>query len=517
MLFTEANRSMTEYIADEPNGISQQPENAPDSGCLGSCAACGQSDACHACGDTAFSGSGEPQDDRMTVPTKAEDAANIPADPAKEQEQNAGQPDIEIIGIRFKKQGKLYYFDPAGFSAAKDDHVIVDTARGPEYGVVALSNQTVPAREVVQPLRKVIRIATEEDEVRYRNNLEKETEAFNICLEKIEEHKLDMKLVDVEYTFDNSKLLFYFTADGRVDFRDLVKSLASVFHTRIELRQIGIRDEAKMMGGLGVCGRPFCCASFLSDFVQVSIKMAKEQNLSLNSTKISGACGRLMCCLRYEHEAYLAETALTPKVDAVVITPDGEGIVTETSPLRGLCKVRLLKENDTSLKLYHRDDLKPTDKTRKDLPVQPERRSGEHAEERPEKPERPRIKPKRRESLDAPPVSQNTETERTGEPKPVQPIASKPVSGSEAPKTGAANKKRNRPQRDGNKENSKDQKKPQNSGGNKQRPPKRNRDNRGGRQNAGGNGNPREKQASEKQTPEKQAPEKQSSDKPKST
>ena len=263
----------------------------------------------------------------------------------------------EVIGVRFKQNGKVYYFDPSGMTFRRDDHVIVDTARGIEYGFVSMANRNVPAREVVLPLRKAVRAATAEDEAKYEANLEKETEAYNLCLSKIEEHRLDMKLVDVEYTFDNSKLLFYFTAEGRVDFRELVKDLASVFRTRIELRQIGIRDEAKLMGGLGVCGRPFCCASFLPDFVQVSIKMAKEQNLSLNSAKISGACGRLMCCLRYEYDTYSEEIAKTPKVDSIVDTPDGEGIVVETSPLAGLCKVSLTK-NPASIQLYHRDDLK---------------------------------------------------------------------------------------------------------------------------------------------------------------
>ena len=440
------------------------------------------------------------------ISEKSRDCTKMRNDASSEPESIADstpeRADVEIIGVRFKKQGKLYYFDPAGFTVSKDEHVIVDTARGLEYGVVSLPNQTISVYEVVQPLRKVVRIATEEDEVRYQSNVEKETEAFNICLEKIEAHKLDMKLVDVEYTFDNSKLLFYFTAEGRVDFRDLVKSLASVFHTRIELRQIGIRDEAKMMGGLGVCGRPFCCASFLSDFVQVSIKMAKEQNLSLNSTKISGACGRLMCCLRYEHEAYLAETALTPKVDAVVITPDGEGVVTEISPLRGLCKVRLLKENDQTPKLYHRDDLKQTGKTRRDLPVQPERPVPENTEEQQEKQERPpRIKPKRRESIDAlwsdTASGDTAATADTGKQADVSPSASaKPGnSGSEAKKGDASGKKRNRPPRDGNKEQRKQQ---QNPAASKARPTqKRNQDNRSGKQMAGGS-------VSEKQAPNKQ-------------
>jgi cell fate regulator YaaT (PSP1 superfamily) len=206
--------------------------------------------------------------------------------------------EYEIVGVRFKEHGKTYYFEPCGITASAGEAVIVETARGLEYGTVSMGNKIVPAKDVVLPLRPVIRNATAEDTERYMANKEKEKAAEEICLKKIQEFGLGMKLVDVEYTFDNSKLLFYFTADGRVDFRELVKELASIFRTRIELRQIGIRDETKLIGGLGVCGLPFCCKKFLSDFVQVSIKMAKEQNLSLNSQKISGACGRLMCCLR---------------------------------------------------------------------------------------------------------------------------------------------------------------------------------------------------------------------------
>ena len=219
---------------------------------------------------------------------------------------------VEIIGVRFRDGGKVYYFDPAGVSVDSTDRVIVETARGTEYGFVATPNSKVPASEIVPPLRPVIRKATEADDERFQVNQKLEGEAFEICRQKIENHGLEMKLIEAEYTFDNSKLLFYFSAEARVDFRELVKDLASVFHTRIELRQIGIRDEAKILGGLGICGRPFCCSSFLSDFVQVSIKMAKEQNLSLNSAKISGTCGRLMCCLRYEHESYEEEIARTP-------------------------------------------------------------------------------------------------------------------------------------------------------------------------------------------------------------
>lgn len=262
----------------------------------------------------------------------------------------------DIIGVRFKKTGKVYYFAPNGCKAKRGDHAIVDTARGPEFGEVWIPNRKVPTSDIVPPLRPCIRIATKEDILHNAENTKKEDEAFKICNEKIEEHKLEMKLVDVQYTFDNSKLLFYFTAAGRVDFRELVKDLASVFRTRIELRQIGIRDEAKLIGGLGICGRTLCCAGFLTDFGQVSIKMAKEQNLSLNSTKISGNCGRLMCCLRYEHQTYEEEIRRTPPVDSVVKTADGVGTVCEVAPLLGMIKVKLEGE-DGAPKAYHRDSV----------------------------------------------------------------------------------------------------------------------------------------------------------------
>lgn len=266
------------------------------------------------------------------------------------------KPTYEVIGVRFRENGKVYYFDPNGMTCEAGTSVIVETSRGLEFGTVTMGNRMVTISEVVLPLRKLVRFATEVDIRRHEDNLEKETEAYNLCLERIEEHRLEMKLVDVEYAFDNSKLLFYFTSEERVDFRDLVKDLASVFRTRIELRQIGIRDEAKLMGGLGICGRPFCCKSFLPDFVQVSIKMAKEQNLSLNAAKISGACGRLMCCLRYEYDTYVAESALTPKVDALVATPDGDGVVVESLPLKGIVKV-VLDQDIHTVRIYHRDDL----------------------------------------------------------------------------------------------------------------------------------------------------------------
>lgn len=272
----------------------------------------------------------------------------------------------EVIGIRFKDGGKVYYFAANKNVAKSTDYAVVETSRGVEFGKVACTNKMVDSSEVVPPLRPVIRIATENDIKTNNENKRKETEALKICQEKVNSHGLEMKLIEAEYTFDTSKLTFYFTADGRIDFRDLVKDLASTFRTRIELRQIGIRDEAKLMGGLGVCGRAFCCNTFLPDFCQVSIKMAKEQNLSLNSSKISGACGRLMCCLRFEHDTYVQEIKRTPPVDATVKTPDGVGQVTEIAPLTGMIKVKI----DESIKAYHRDNVKilsmPKGKNKKD-------------------------------------------------------------------------------------------------------------------------------------------------------
>ena len=266
--------------------------------------------------------------------------------------------DVEVIGVKFKDAGKVYFFSPENKRYAAGDKVIVKTARGIEFGFVHSPNQTVKGREVVQPLRSVLRPATKDDIQRYESNKQLEKNAFDTCVKMIAKHGLDMKLIEAEYTFDNSKLLFYFSAEGRVDFRDLVKDLASVFHTRIELRQIGIRDEAKMMGGIGICGRPFCCSTFLSDFGQVSIKMAKEQNLSLNSAKISGTCGRLMCCLRFENGVYEEEMRRTPPVDSKVFTPDGVGYVKEIAPLTGMCKVVIPDKSGDVIKTYHRDRLR---------------------------------------------------------------------------------------------------------------------------------------------------------------
>lgn len=284
--------------------------------------------------------------------TIAEEPSTPAQEPAPEVEKS------EVSGVRFKAGGKVYYFDKNGFTPRDGDYVIVDTARGEEFGEVAFATKNVPTQSLVLPLRSILRIATKEDKLHHEENKVKEKEAFGICLEKIQKHGLDMKLVDVQYTFDNSKLLFYFTSAGRVDFRELVKDLASVFKTRIELRQIGIRDESKILGGLGACGRSLCCSTFLSDFAQVSIKMAKEQNLSLNTGKISGCCGRLMCCLAYEYPVYAEESAKTPPVDSVVKTPDGIGTVIEISPLLGNVKVRLQDNPDLMPKIYKRDDVK---------------------------------------------------------------------------------------------------------------------------------------------------------------
>ncbi|MCX7749451.1 MAG: stage 0 sporulation family protein [Clostridia bacterium] len=265
---------------------------------------------------------------------------------------------VNVVGVRFKKAGKIYYFDPGDLIINIYQNVIVETARGVEYGEVVVPNREVRQEDIVAPLKPVIRIATDEDKKHHEENHRKEKDAFNICLQKIKDHNLDMKLIDVEYTFDNNKVLFYFTADGRVDFRELVKDLAAVFKTRIELRQIGVRDESKMMGGMGVCGLSFCCSTFLGEFQPVSIKMAKEQSLSLNPTKISGTCGRLMCCLKYEQEAYEEALARVPKAGAIVSTPDGQGTVMYVSLLKETLKVKMDKGNETDLKIYKADDVK---------------------------------------------------------------------------------------------------------------------------------------------------------------
>jgi len=261
-----------------------------------------------------------------------------------------------VIGVRFKRAGKVYYFDPGEMEIKAGDSVVVETARGLEFGEVITGARDVPDAQLVTPLRKVVRVATEQDIRNARENDENTRNAYNICQEKIAQHKLEMKLVDVEYTFDKSRILFYFTANGRVDFRALVKDLASVFRTRIELRQIGVRDEAKMLGGLGPCGRQICCGAFLGDFQPVSIKMAKEQNLSLNPTKISGLCGRLMCCLKYEQETYEQLRKRMPRVGKDVITPDGIGTVLEIHVLKEMVKARVSKGDGYEIKEYSVDD-----------------------------------------------------------------------------------------------------------------------------------------------------------------
>ena len=254
---------------------------------------------------------------------------------------------VDVVDIQFRTGAKVYFFDPAGIEVKTGDHVIIETTRGPEYGICAVGNHQVPFREIVPPLRKVLRLATEADEKTLAANRAKEKRAYDICLQKIQEHKLDMQLVSAEYAFDGSKILFFFTSDDRVDFRELVKNLAGIFRTRIELRQIGVRDKAKMVGGLGICGRPFCCTQFLDDFQPVSIKMAKTQNLSLNPTKISGTCGRLMCCLKYEQDAYEDLLKTSPKAESFVDTPDGRGTVVEVNLLRRCVRVRMEDQPDT--------------------------------------------------------------------------------------------------------------------------------------------------------------------------
>ena len=266
---------------------------------------------------------------------------------------------IKVIGVRFKKAGKIYYFDPAGLDIEKGNFVVVETARGIEFGECVIGLKEINENDVIAHLKSVLRVATDSDIEKHNQNKEKEKDAFSICLKKIAEHKLTMKLIDVEYTFDNNKVIFYFTADGRVDFRELVKDLATIFKTRIELRQIGVRDEAKMLGGLGPCGRPMCCSTFLGDFASVSIKMAKEQNLSLNPTKISGICGRLMCCLNYEQSTYEDIRKRIPKVGSIVKTEDGTGVVVSNNIIKESVKVKLKckKTGDEILEDYKIENI----------------------------------------------------------------------------------------------------------------------------------------------------------------
>lgn len=262
-----------------------------------------------------------------------------------------------IVGVRLKKIGKVYYFDPGKYKLNVGDFVIVETALGEEYAEVAIANKEMPEDQIVQPLKPIKRIATPKDKKHYEENKKKEKEAFDIAIKNIKKHKLDMNLINVEYKFDGSKVLFYFTADGRIDFRDLVKDLAAIFKTRIELRQIGIRDEIKRMGGCGICGRELCCCAHLSNFETVSIKMAKEQNLSLTPSKISGACGRLMCCLKYEQEVYEEKLSRLPKVGAIVKTEEGEGTVESVETLKELLKVKIVQKDETKIKKFNIKDV----------------------------------------------------------------------------------------------------------------------------------------------------------------
>ena len=283
--------------------------------------------------------------DRGDRPAQQLKRPAVPADP------DAPVRTVEIIGIRFKDVGKVYYFSPAGIAFKQGDKAIVETARGVECGEIVLSNRQFPESGLVSTLKNVLRKATEADLRQLEQNRKREKEIMRVFAEKIEQHRLDMKPIEIEVTFDGSKILFYFTSDGRVDFRELVKDLAGVYRTRIELRQIGVRDEAKMLGGLGICGRPFCCSSFLGEFQPVSIKMAKEQSLSLNPTKISGTCGRLMCCLKYEQDCYEEFLRTTPKAGALVETPEGRGVVDEVNLLTGILKVKLDKKPDVPLSI----------------------------------------------------------------------------------------------------------------------------------------------------------------------
>ena len=322
-----------------------------------------------------------------------------------------------VIGVRFKKAGKVYYFDPTDIWPRPGDSVIVETARGIELGEVVTGSRSVSDQQIVTPLKKVIRIATAEDIQRAESNERREKEAFTVCQEKIARHKLDMKLVSVEFTFDSSKIIFYFTANGRVDFRELVKDLASVFKMRIELRQIGVRDEAKMLGGLGSCGRPICCGTFLGDFQPVSIKMAKEQNLSLNPTKISGQCGRLMCCLKYEQDNYEAVLKRVPRVGKDVVTPDGVGVITDINVIRERVKVRIRLDDDTfDVREYAIDDVRrpgpgdaaaareprPDRRPRRAAPVEPsaQEEAADEAEDAPKKKRYPHQKAPKNLSTD---------------------------------------------------------------------------------------------------------------------
>ena len=370
----------------------------------------------------------------------------------------------EVIGVRFKKVGKVYYFDPCGIQVKNDAAVIVETARGQEYGEVAMANSQVEDSKIVQPLKKLVRVATEADKKTMEQNLQFEKDAFKVCEEKIQKHKLDMKLVSVEYTFDRSKILFYFSADGRVDFRELVKDLAGVFRTRIELRQIGVRDEAKMIGGLGICGRPLCCSAFLESFQPVSINMAKDQGLSLNPTKISGTCGRLMCCLKYENDAYQDLLKQTPPNESLVDTPYGRGTVMDTSLLRGTCRVRMMNSSDAPVTVpcdqctvlrRGRDKGEPLDLPAppvpqplpkdESIPAEPDAPKAEQGESKPRR-DRERRRPDNRENRGERPQNHKP-AERRDKPKSDKP-ENKPRPQQEKPKAQNDKPKKDKPQQE---------------------------------------------------------------------
>ena len=368
---------------------------------------------------------------------------------------------VEVVDIQFRPGQKIYYFDPAGLTLQPGNHVIIDTARGEEYGIVAGGNHQIAGADVVSPLRSVIRRATAQDERIVEENRAKERRAHEVCLQKIAEHGLDMQLVSAECAFDGSKILFFFTADERVDFRELVKNLASVFHTRIELRQIGVRDKAKMVGGLGICGRPFCCASFLDDFQPVSIKMAKTQNLSLNPTKISGTCGRLMCCLKYEQDAYEDLIRTSPKLDSFVDTPEGRGTVVDIDLLRQRVKVRMEDEPETIGTFANADiAILRSGKAKKNDPPIPEdlapiSGAGKRAKKKEEK-EKPFLDPIRFRYSEETVVEEPalTEEETAAEPKENKRRRrkSKPQSQPEQPEAPKAEKKAEQPKPEKKKE-----------------------------------------------------------------
>ena len=354
-----------------------------------------------------------------------------------EETKNLPQADVEVVDIQFRPGQKIYFFDPDGVSYAPGDHVIIDTARGAEFGICAAGNHRIPPKDVVAPLRKVLRKANAHDERTIAENRAREKKAYEVCLQKIADHKLDMQLVSAEVAFDGSKILFYFTADERVDFRELVKNLASVFHTRIELRQIGVRDKAKMVGGLGICGRPFCCASFLEDFQPVSIKMAKTQNLSLNPTKISGTCGRLMCCLKYEQDAYEDLIRSSPKPESFVDTPEGRGTVVEIDLLRQRVKVRM-EDSPEIISVFPNADIAVlrSGKAKKNDPpipadLAPISGSGK----------RTRREKKDEDSLLLEPIRFRYSTEAVVE-EPVQPATPEPAEAEEAGKPGRSRRRR---------------------------------------------------------------------------